>query len=665
MKRLFIYTLSLFLIFIFIGCEEKNHKITFYTNAEFTTSVVVEVEDRKNVSIPNIDFGNNLVPIDWFLDKELNERYDFNKLVYTSFSLYPKLVSASTTIYTVTFNSNGGTSVGSINVVASSTISAPPSPTKTSYTFLGWYEGDNLFDFSLPINSNITLNARYSSNVSPTSPRTLKIYYINDLHGGLKKESGRLGISYIANYINTLYNEDPENTLVIAGGDMFQGSAISNYFQGLSTLEMLNKMHFDAMILGNHEFDWYIETVTQYFDKDLDNGEANFPLLAANAFYKGTTNIISNMEPYTIVNKNGIKVGIIGTIGYGLENSIAYSRIQNYEFGKPQDYVEYYSKYLRETEKCDIVISASHSGGTDTFYDLNTSSYASENGLISYLPYESRVDAIFNAHTHQAYVTSSNNIPIIQSGAYGSNVGVVSLNVNNKQVVSTSAKNVTSDPLLKLSDKEVEDLYNMYNDLISPIFTPNIITSGASVSKYDLTEWISALIGIYTGATVAAHNPGGTRTTISNNQQINRALVWEIMPFDNVLKTVYLTGRRLKELCNNTDIYYDLDAYYLDSKYNSVDELDDNTLYLFATHDYIFDKEDYHFNEGVNPVYEGTVVRELMINELLLQKDVYPKFLITSKILISNKTARYKTAVTQNIITYYIPKREDLINELF
>ena len=61
------------------------------------------------------------------------------------------------------------------------------------------------------------------------------------------------------------------------------------------------------MVLGNHEFDWGLDVVTGYFDGNTENGEASFPLLGANVFYQGTTNIVEHIDPYTIIERDGIQ----------------------------------------------------------------------------------------------------------------------------------------------------------------------------------------------------------------------------------------------------------------------------------------------------------------------------------------------------------------------
>lgn len=97
-------------------------------------------------------------------------------------------------------------------------------------------------------------------HVTLTGATSLQIFYLNDLHGSILENSSDLGsheigLTKIANFINQKRKEN-SNSIFIAGGDMLQGSALSNYYQGESTLNLLEMMGLDVFVVGNHEFDW-------------------------------------------------------------------------------------------------------------------------------------------------------------------------------------------------------------------------------------------------------------------------------------------------------------------------------------------------------------------------------------------------------------------------
>ena len=76
---------------------------------------------------------------------------------------------------------------------------------------------------------------------------TLDIYYLNDLHGAITPSGDAMGMAYIGNFLLHHKQENPESTLILAGGDMLQGSALSNYYHGESVVELMNATKFDAL----------------------------------------------------------------------------------------------------------------------------------------------------------------------------------------------------------------------------------------------------------------------------------------------------------------------------------------------------------------------------------------------------------------------------------
>jgi len=437
----------------------------------------------------------------------------------------------------------------------------------------------------------------------------LDIYYLNDFHGAIINDGPEMGLARIANLILTAKENNPDNTLFITGGDILQGSALSNYFIGESTIEILDLSKLDAFILGNHEFDWGLEEVTKYFDEIEENGEADFPLLAANVFYKGTTDIPEFIEPYTIVQKGNLKIGIIGVIGSNLESSIATSKVQDYEFVYALPIIEELSAYLRGTEGCDIVIVVAHDSG-----GINTA--------VSELTGLSKIDAIFNGHSHQSYVEGT-NIPVIQSGSNGKYVGHVRFNLVDGEIVSYLAENLDmyDDALLQTENQAVQDLIDFYSLQTDDLFSTPIITPDEYLSSGDLTSWIASVIRAATGSDIAFHNFGGTRRSINDGEVINLSVLYEVWPFDNVIKTVYLTGSVINDFMSSGNGYS-----------TDITVFEDDVMYKVATNDYLFDKENNPFLTGTNIENTGLLLRDLAVDEFTLQSYIYSFFYLSNDI---------------------------------
>lgn len=425
------------------------------------------------------------------------------------------------------------------------------------------------------------------------------IYYLNDFHGAILEDSDSYGFAKIANVIMTKKEASPQSTIFIAGGDMLQGSLLSNYYQGASVIDMLNLMELDAFVLGNHEFDWGLDVVLDYFNPQSDAPvHANFPLLAANLIEKSTGERPDFVDPYTIIEKQGYKIGVIGTIGYGLESSIAASRVADYEFLEPVEFVELYATYLRTIEDVDIVIAVNHDDS-----DYYNQSVASLTG-------DARVDAIYNGHSHQKYVESYQrdgmNTYIMQSGANGSALGYANLVITDGVLTNYTARNLSTstESLLYSKQNDMETLINDYLANVADLISTNIITSGEYLSQVALTNYMAKIMRVKTDSDIAFHNTGGTRTAVSSGQNMTVALAYEIFPFDNVVKTTELLGSTVKYL---------MGRYGYDTEIAS---FDDDTYYKVATNDYIYDGNPNTFNAGLHPENTYLLLRDLFIGVL-------------------------------------------------
>ncbi len=440
----------------------------------------------------------------------------------------------------------------------------------------------------------------------------IDIYYINDLHGAILPSDDQIGMSGIANFITTKKEANPENVIVLAGGDILQGSALSNYYSGLSTINMMNLMHFDAFTLGNHEFDWGLETVTNYFDGNEDNGEANFPLLGANVFLEGTEIIPDNIEPYTIIERGNVKIGIIGTMGFGLEYSIAASKIAGYEFASPVPIIEEYAYLLRTVEMVDIVIVVSHDSG-----NINSG--------VAALTGDYKVDAVFNAHSHNEYAYTDFGIPVIQSGSNGEYVGHVRLDLDEETITTSSAENLSyyDSALFQAENEEVQNLLDTYLLETDELFNTPILVSGEDLSRDDLSRWLAKLMRITSGSDIAFHNLGGTRTEIDDSEMITLGVLYQVWPFDNIIKTVYLTGAQISSYRITSSDAFDTD----------ITTFEDDVYYKVATNDYVFDKEYNPFLDGEHPENTGLLLRDIAVSELELQSILNSSFLSSNDIL--------------------------------
>ena len=450
-----------------------------------------------------------------------------------------------------------------------------------------------------------------------SSDTELHVLYINDTHGAILEDGNQMGLVNIARYVDYVESQE-DHVLFISGGDLLQGSLLSNYYYGAPIIEALNLMNHEAFTLGNHEFDWGLNVILDYFNGNHDI-QANYPLLAANVFYSNTETQPEGVQPYTIVTRGDLRIGIIGTIGYGLESSIATSRVTGYEFRDPVTYVSYYANYLRTNEEIDLVFAIDHGARSDT------------NQGIGNLTGSSRVDAMFNGHTHQNSLTFISrdglDMPVMQSAAYGQVVGHLTLDISRNGLENYEAQNLGFNqmPNNMSSNPEIEALIESYYDEVEPLITNVILPSSSYYSRNDLTQYMAKLMALKTNAVVGIHNGGGTRTDLSYNEDITVAKLYEIFPFDNRIKTVYLKGSVIQALINS---FSSSEVFVL----NNMTFVDDED-YLVATNDYLFDKETLPFLSGTGMMDTGLYIRDIFLSVVETQAETYSSFSMTHDVV--------------------------------
>ncbi|NCC55592.1 MAG: hypothetical protein EOM11_08965, partial [Erysipelotrichia bacterium] len=306
----------------------------------------------------------------------------------------------------------------------------------------------------------------------------------------------------------------------------------------------------------------------------------------------------------------------IGIMGDGLESSIATSKVSAYSFERSLEMVKYYASYLRDDENVDYVIVLMHDPG-------------GINGQIDALTGSEKVDIIFNSHDHQKNISRlSNSTLSVKSGAYGQAIGHVRINVFTNQMTGV---NITSDPLLNTPNSAVQTLIDGYKLETDEIFLTPIMNAGEYMTKEELTVWVAELMRMRANADIAFHNTGGTRASINQGEVINYAKIYEILPFDNVIKSAYIKGSEVKKMMSDYGLRYST----LRSSF------DDDTYYLVATNDYIYDQTDRPFIDAEDQFYNGDIVRDLMRDELMLQKELYDAFYMNNPLQILPDTSAY------------------------
>jgi 2',3'-cyclic-nucleotide 2'-phosphodiesterase (5'-nucleotidase family) len=360
--------------------------------------------------------------------------------------------------------------------------------------------------------------------------KEIRILHINDFHGfaepykpfGSDKYSG--GVAFLASKINSLRNEKP--SLLLAAGDMIQGNNWANLFYGESVTELMNIMKFDAMVAGNHEFDFGQEILKKRISDVL------FPVLGANI--EG----IDSLQPYTIKNISGIKVGIIGVITEDTPESTHPRNVTGLKFKSVKETV---SKYLNEIrDKVDIIILLSHTG------------YSNDRNLAKQL---NGIDLIVGGHSHTKVTNPEkiNNTLIVQAWEHGKALGVVDIILEDRKIINSTGYLEEIKPVPGQEDKEVQFIVEKYKKKVDEVLDRTIgiaLTDldGENVRRDEtnLGNFIADIIKETAGADAALINAGTIRTGIKKGE-IKVKHIYSVLPFNNYIVAIKLTGRQIKE----------------------------------------------------------------------------------------------------------------------
>lgn len=447
----------------------------------------------------------------------------------------------------------------------------------------------------------------------------LSILSINDFHGQLEETEDGAGAARIAGFVDEVRSQNPDSTLLLAAGDMFQGTALSNVAYGLDVVTFMNMLEFDAMTIGNHEFDWTLDKVLSYRDGDIENGEANFPFLSTNICYNPTESLPEELEEYTIVERLGIKIAIIGFIGENQKEDIAPSMCADYTFISPLEEVRENIKEARTEKGADIVIVMGHE-------DNSKLSNSFANGTGDY-----EVNAIINAHTHdlensRIYRSEDKQyVTVCQSKSNGEYVGQTTLTIDpeTKEVKSSAVRNVRMTSSRE-KDAEIDSFVNTTKSKYAHIFNRELCVAGDNISRAQGTNWAVKALYNYSNRElgvidVAFINTGGIRATafpIDKDTIITIDHVYKIMPFDNSVKITELSGKQLIHAFKINGVVAAGNFYISGSNYYVNGELVDETkTYRVIAVDYIFDNENYPFVDGTNTVITELLLRDILIKE--------------------------------------------------
>lgn len=381
------------------------------------------------------------------------------------------------------------------------------------------------------------------------------LLYTNDFHSALDPIAAywlpgepRLGgAAALAGYVNR-FRAANDTVFLFDAGDMFTG-VVSNLTRGEALMEMMRAMRYDAMAIGNHEFDYGAASFEQQMLR------VPMPVLSANIFYKGTKHRYS--RPYVIIERNGVRVGVLGVIGEDVRSVVSQDGIADLDFQDPAAALAPLVKELRP--QVDLVIVLAHQGKTgpqQADAEARTELQRDFDEDIRLAGAVPGIDVLIGGHAHRGiarpFVHPQTGTLIVQTYGYGTRLGVLRLQLRDGRIASHAGELVTTWTARVTPDPAVAQVVERYKQLATAAAGPPIATLARRLfraynDESPLGNVVADAMREATEADLALQNAGGLRADLPD-EPITSAHVLDVLPFVNTVDTYRMTGTQLLEV---------------------------------------------------------------------------------------------------------------------
>ena len=438
----------------------------------------------------------------------------------------------------------------------------------------------------------------FHGNILPPSGKVLAPDPQN--HAGTRVAAG--GAAYLSTLVRQIRRENPGNTLVVAAGDMIGASQLtSGLFHDEPTIDVLSQIGLDLSSVGNHEFDKGRDELLRLqsggcfptspdgkagvvgVDTCMNQGAfqgAAFQYLAANVIDERSGRTL--FPPYAIRELSGVKIGFIGLTLKDTPSMVTPAGVAGLRF---EDEVQTVNRLVPQLQAqgVTVIVVLVHQGGQTTARTVLDKSCPGFSGEILDLSdrFNPAVDLVVSGHTHQEYVCLRPDGKLVtQTGFYGRLVSKIELRVDrvSKKVTAKDANNLlvvnglgesaasaaaASAYTALPADPRIAEIVRRYGDLTASITDVPVgriagpldrrrnrageSTLGAVIADAFLAASSDASYG-ERAAQIAFTNAGGIRSDLSASLGVSFGQLFDVMPFNNNLVTMDLTGAQLLRL---------------------------------------------------------------------------------------------------------------------
>lgn len=412
----------------------------------------------------------------------------------------------------------------------------------------------------------------------------LDIMFTNDIHGGIDRAQatfmnpdfppqlgGGASAATLIKHVRSLGNEQ-RGSLLFDAGDFFQGRPVGTVTKGEAVIEYMNAIGYDAMTIGNHEYDISEEELTQTLDL------ANFPILSCNIIDKRTGDLPWYVVPYRIINRLGLRIGVIGFTTTDTEKMSFPENIKNVDFVDEKIAVSKYVDIVRNEEMADLIIVLGHAGLPYDVQETYLTRYDAQGNPL----YEDRyaawgwdaqeiarevpgIDLFIGGHIHKGWpepwIDPYSHTMVVQGYAYGSNLGWITLTVDpdTKSISGYELPALREGMMLTLfedqfiPDPEISATIEAQVAVAEEGMDEIIGVAGVHLTRTNVDaqslmgNTITDAMRYEVDADFAFLNLGGVRADIKNGPVTYRD-IFQVMPFDNMVVSFRCNGEFLRRI---------------------------------------------------------------------------------------------------------------------
>lgn len=397
-----------------------------------------------------------------------------------------------------------------------------------------------------------------ASAVTSSAPSdTVTILHTNDIHGRIEEGRDVIGVAKLATVVEETRQQG--TTLVLDAGDAFQGMPISNSTKGEDLAAIMNEIGYDAMAVGNHEFDFGLDQAKKY------STILNFPLLSANVYVDGAR----IFKPSTIVDKTpdvaGDEFVVIGVTTPETATKTHPNNVKGVSFTDPVTEVNAVISQIESSARAEGKTYKNYIVLAHLGVDATTPKEWQGSTLAEALSKNAELAGknviLIDGHSHTLLSQTYGGTTYNQTGSYLNNIGKIILNasgiLSTGVITAADTASVTPNAAITAKVDAIKAKFAAENAKVVAETSPVELNGDRENVRVRETNqgnaitdalWIYGQTGFAHKTNLAVMNGGGIRATIKSGQPITVGDVISVLPFGNIISQIEVTGQTILDM---------------------------------------------------------------------------------------------------------------------